>query len=174
MEYLDRGLEVAERMEDIFRSAGKKIEDQALARKIGDSLKLTRSLVETNNRYIKTAYSYFQYRDDRTQESKQALGSALTALVDARDRFMQAPGFCYQLYGVNQLIESAHEALEHLEKADLVFFATSGGERVSHVGVYTGDGRFIHAPRRGKTIRVARLSNTYYRYRYVGARSYLR
>ena len=87
----------------------------------------------------------------------------------------------YQLNGLN-LPRSSREQYRagrpvnrsNLERADLVFFATSGGKRVSHVGVYTGDGRFIHAPRRGKTIRVARLSNTYYRNRYVGARSYLR
>lgn len=32
-----------------------------------------------------------------------------------------------------------------LEAGDLVFFATSGGRRISHVGIYGGDGRFIHS-----------------------------
>jgi len=62
---------------------------------------------------------------------------------------------------------------EVLSKGDLVFFATSGGDQVSHVGVYTGDGRFIHAPGRGKTIQEDSLSTGYYRQRYLGGRSYL-
>ena len=60
-----------------------------------------------------------------------------------------------------------------LARGDLVFFATSGGSRVSHVGIYTGNGKFLHAPRRGRKIQVSSLSNTYYRARYLGARSYL-
>ena len=60
-----------------------------------------------------------------------------------------------------------------LRKGDLVFFATSGGRRVTHVGIYAGENSFIHAPRRGKTIRITTLSKSYYRKRYVGARRYL-
>ena len=60
-----------------------------------------------------------------------------------------------------------------LSRGDLVFFATSGGRRVSHVGIYTGNGKFLHAPRRGRNIKISSLSNTYYRKRYLGARSYL-
>lgn len=60
-----------------------------------------------------------------------------------------------------------------LAKGDLVFFATAGGTRVSHVGIYTGRGYFLHAPRQGRKIRISSLSNTYYRSRYLGARSYI-
>ena len=60
-----------------------------------------------------------------------------------------------------------------LVRGDLVFFATTGGKRVSHVGIYVGENRFIHAPGKGKTIRVASLSNDYYRKRYLGGRRYL-
>jgi cell wall-associated NlpC family hydrolase len=61
---------------------------------------------------------------------------------------------------------------ETLEKGDLVFFYTGRKGRVSHVGIYTGAGKFIHAPRRGKAIRVSALSSDYYRKRYMGARRY--
>jgi cell wall-associated NlpC family hydrolase len=60
-----------------------------------------------------------------------------------------------------------------LAKGDLVFFATSGGRKVSHVGIYVGNGKFIHAPRRGQNIKISSLAGKYYRTRYVGARSYL-
>jgi cell wall-associated NlpC family hydrolase len=59
-----------------------------------------------------------------------------------------------------------------LKKGDLVFFYTGRKGRVSHVGIYAGSGKFIHAPRRGKTIRVSALSADYYNRRYMGARRY--
>ena len=59
-----------------------------------------------------------------------------------------------------------------LEKGDLLFFSRGEG-KVSHVGIYTGDGRFIHAAGRGKRIRVDILSKGQYRRMYFGARSYL-
>ena len=61
-----------------------------------------------------------------------------------------------------------------LLQGDLVFFATSGGERVSHVGIYIGDNEFIHAPGENKQICTDSLSNTYFANCYVGARTYLR
>ncbi len=62
---------------------------------------------------------------------------------------------------------------KHLQKGDLVFFATAGGKKVSHVGVYVGNGKFIHAPRKGTTVRTDSLSNKYWTKVYVGARSYI-
>jgi hypothetical protein len=64
-------------------------------------------------------------------------------------------------------------AKRKLQPGDLVFFATKGGTRVTHVGMYIGEGRFIHAPRPGKTVRLASLSSRYFRKTYVGARTYL-
>jgi len=58
-----------------------------------------------------------------------------------------------------------------LAKGDLLFFADGGN--ISHVGIYTGSGRFIHSPGRGKTIRIDSLDQTYFRRTYFGARSYL-
>lgn len=60
-----------------------------------------------------------------------------------------------------------------LQTGDLVFFATKGGNNVSHVGIYKGNNMFIHAPKRGKTITMASLSSGYFRSRYIGARTYL-
>ncbi len=60
-----------------------------------------------------------------------------------------------------------------LSRGDLLFFATSGGRRISHVGIYTGGEKFIHAPGKNKRIRVESLSKRYFRRRYVGARTYL-
>ena len=62
---------------------------------------------------------------------------------------------------------------DELLKGDLVFFATAGGNKATHVGIYVDDDQFIHAPRKGKTIRMASLSNGYFKRHYLGARTYL-
>ena len=55
---------------------------------------------------------------------------------------------------------------------DLVFFNTLGA-RHSHVGVYVGDGRFVHASNPRTGVRVDHLSNRYYAQRFEGAHSLL-
>lgn len=60
-------------------------------------------------------------------------------------------------------------AARDLEPGDLVFFNTRHFPN-SHVGIYLGDDRFIHAPSRGGEVGVALLSAQYWRQRYNGAR----
>jgi hypothetical protein len=62
--------------------------------------------------------------------------------------------------------------LSSLQKGDLIFFA-GVGDKVSHVGVFIGEGRFIHAPGKGKKIRIDKLEKDYFSRKFVGARSYL-
>ena len=56
----------------------------------------------------------------------------------------------------------------NLRSGDLVFFNTQGS--LSHVGIYIGSGKFIHAPRSGKPVMISSLSEGYYRDRYETAR----
>jgi cell wall-associated NlpC family hydrolase len=61
-----------------------------------------------------------------------------------------------------------------LRKGDLVFFATGSNRyRITHVGMYIGNGKFVHAPGRGKRVRIASLNNSYFKKRYIGAVTYL-
>jgi cell wall-associated NlpC family hydrolase len=60
---------------------------------------------------------------------------------------------------------------DRLAAADLVFFGSGGG--VSHVGIYVGEGRFVHAPSTGGTVRLDRLDGPYWRDHYSGARRVL-
>jgi cell wall-associated NlpC family hydrolase len=55
-----------------------------------------------------------------------------------------------------------------LVPGDLVFFGLRG--RVNHVGIYVGEGRFLHAPSRGKVVRVDNLSNSYWAGRFMQGR----
>ncbi|MBM3363522.1 MAG: NlpC/P60 family protein [Betaproteobacteria bacterium] len=57
---------------------------------------------------------------------------------------------------------------DELKPGDLLFFHTFA--RLSHVGIYIGEGRFIHAPRRGQTVRIESMDSRYYQKRYAGAR----
>jgi len=56
-----------------------------------------------------------------------------------------------------------------LDVGDLVFFSTNGSGKVSHAGIYAGDGRFVHAPSSGGTVRMDYLSDKYWSARYLGA-----
>jgi len=56
-----------------------------------------------------------------------------------------------------------------LKPGDLVFFNTLK-RTFSHVGIYVGDGKFIHAPRPGKAVRVDDMREAYWQQRFNGAR----
>lgn len=60
-------------------------------------------------------------------------------------------------------------ARNDLAPGDLVFFNTRRFA-FSHVGIYLGDNRFIHAPRRGRDVEVAELDNRYWQTHFDGAR----
>ncbi len=85
----------------------------------------------------------------------------------------------YQLNGLNLPRHSARQydagnpvKRDRIQKGDLVFFATKGNGKVSHVGIYIGDNRFIHAPACGKKIRIDSLSTNFFAKRFLGGRSY--
>ncbi len=60
---------------------------------------------------------------------------------------------------------------KNLSPGDLVFFETYR-RGVSHVGIYQGNDSFIHALNRNKNVMIHRLSDNYYKKRYLGARRY--
>lgn len=60
-----------------------------------------------------------------------------------------------------------------LRSGDILFFATSGGRRVSHAGIYVGGNRFIHAPSSGGKVRIDSLDTPYWNKAYLQAKRYL-
>ncbi len=56
-----------------------------------------------------------------------------------------------------------------LQPGDLVFFNTRR-RPYSHVGIYIGDARFVHSPRRGREVEVSDMQGRYWKQRYNGAR----
>lgn len=86
----------------------------------------------------------------------------------------------YQLNGMNLPRHSMRQfdagtsiSKSDLRKGDLVFFAKKGTSRVSHVGIYIGNDKFIHASSQGKKIRIDCLSADYFSKQFVGAKTYL-
>jgi cell wall-associated NlpC family hydrolase len=58
-----------------------------------------------------------------------------------------------------------------LAEGDLVFFGVSES-LINHVGIYVGNNRFVHAPRRGDDIKISSLDEAYFARKFVGARRY--
>ncbi|MBN2444739.1 MAG: C40 family peptidase [Spirochaetales bacterium] len=76
---------------------------------------------------------------------------------------------------VESLKLAGHKITEGLTLADLVFFDTSGGGKATHVGIYIGENKFIHAASAGKKrgVIISSLTENYYKKRYLGARRFI-
>ena len=138
-------------------------EDYALARAGVQGGDLLRSeIVRTAKGFIGLPY---QWGGDSPEEGFDCSGLIMAS---------------YQMNGLNiprssreQFQRGREVSLGELQRADLVFFSIQSGRKVSHVGLYAGDGLFIHAPGRGKRIRADSLSNPFFQRRFAGARAYL-
>ena len=94
---------------------------------------------------------------------------------------MDCSGFVravYNLCGVNIPRTSREQyrvgdvvGREELKDGDLVFFGPSADE-ITHVGIFVGNDRFVHAPKRGDDIKVTSLDDAYFLKRYIGAKRY--
>jgi hypothetical protein len=120
------------------------------------------SLVKTARRFIGVPYRW-----GGTSESEGFDCSGLAMVV------YRLNGFFLPRSSENQWVSGTQVSRDRLLKGDLVFFATKSGRKTTHVGIYTGNGLFIHAPGEGKTIRTSSLSNVYFSNRFMGGRRYL-
>jgi len=69
----------------------------------------------------------------------------------------------------SQLLSKIHMDISELLYGDLVFFAADG-ENVNHVGIYVGNGEFVHAPSTGNVVKNSSLISGYYQRTYFTAR----
>ena len=65
---------------------------------------------------------------------------------------------------------SSVDSMENLQPGDMVFFHPPGDPEISHVGMFIGQGLFIHAASRESGIKVSSLFSAYYSDNYAGAR----
>lgn len=59
-----------------------------------------------------------------------------------------------------------------LQPGDVIYFQNTYTTGISHVGIYVGNGMFIHAPSSGKVVSYSDLNSTYYTQHYYGARRF--
>jgi len=128
-------------------------------------------------------YGTYYLRNALVQTAREFIGVPYLWGGTSPETGFDCSGLAMTVYQLNGLDLPRHSATQYdvgnpidkknLQKGDLVFFATNGDGKVSHVGIYIGNGRFIHAPSRGKNIRIESMSCNFFARRFVGARTYL-
>jgi len=100
-----------------------------------------------------------------------ALGWALVVVLKQKDYdiYQEAWGIRLPRNAKAQSEAGTPVSLAELQPGDLVFYDTLK-RPYSHVGIYLGDGRFVHAPKSGAQVRVESLSGAYWTQRFNGAR----
>ena len=125
-----------------------------------------------------------------------APAAASTSVLDYAATFLGVPyvyggsspsgfdcsGFVYYVYnslgyplsrmisGMNQ--SGVYVPKSELQPGDIIIFANTYTTGLSHVGIYVGNGQFIHAPSSGKVVSYANLNTDYYIAHYYGAVRY--
>jgi hypothetical protein len=127
---IGHGLTTAHRMIEAFATVKERLKDGDEAREIGQRLEMTRSLIQTNRAYVATMFAYFDYLDAPTKEHFEVLREAYEDLVQTRAAFMAAPGFGYQLFGVNVIADRAGEMLDDPDAARLALKSAPSREQV--------------------------------------------
>lgn len=87
--------------------------------------------------------------------------------------------YVYSAYGIEvprtaneQFNRAQRVSMDRLRPGDLLFFKLES-RRISHVAIYTGNGRMVHAPRSGKSVETSSIDDNYWRAYLVGAGRYL-
>jgi cell wall-associated NlpC family hydrolase len=91
--------------------------------------------------------------------------SAFMQYIFKQSMRVSLPRTASEQFGVGSSVDRSS-----LQPGDMVFFRTAGPSRISHVGMYIGGDRFIHAPRTGKNIEITSITSKYWSKTYAGAR----
>ncbi|MBT3066669.1 C40 family peptidase [Rhodoferax sp. U11-2br] len=86
--------------------------------------------------------------------------------------YEETVGLVLPRVAAQQAAQTEKVARADLKPGDLVFFNTMR-RTFSHVGIYIGDGKFVHSPKPGEEVRVESMSMAYWKRRFTGARRVL-
>jgi hypothetical protein len=127
-------------------------------------------------------YSGAERRDNIIQTADSFIGVPYRWGGESAEEGFDCSGFTMTVYKLNgldlprssqaQWQKGVAVSQNRLKKGDLVFFRTTKSKNISHVGIYAGNGRFIHAPGRGDYVQRTSLNNRYFRTRFTGAKTY--
>jgi cell wall-associated NlpC family hydrolase len=84
--------------------------------------------------------------------------------------FAHAVGMQLPNNSASQFLAGLKVKRADMKPGDLVFFRTHGKRRISHVGIYISNGRFIHSPTTGKSVEISSLDSGYWAKRFAGAK----
>jgi cell wall-associated NlpC family hydrolase len=84
--------------------------------------------------------------------------------------FAHAIGMQLPTNSASQFLAGLRVKRADMKPCDLVFFHTHGKRRISHVGIYISDGRFIHSPTSGKSVQISSLDEDYWARHFAGAK----
>ncbi|KZC19856.1 MULTISPECIES: C40 family peptidase [Rhodanobacter] len=84
--------------------------------------------------------------------------------------FAHAVGMQLPRNSASQFLAGLKVNRADMQPGDLVFFRTHGKRRISHVGIYISNGRFIHSPASGKSVEISSLNEGYWAKRFAGAK----
>lgn len=131
----------------------------------------------------KQAYGSDYLRERLAETAQDFVGHPYVWGGASADTGFDCSGLAMAVYQINGLSLPRHSReqyvagspvkREDLKKGDLVFFRFSGGGKISHVGIYVGNDKFIHAPGKGKKVCCDSLSQPFFQQSYRGARSYV-
>lgn len=91
--------------------------------------------------------------------------SGLVGYVYRNNLGIELPRISRDMARVGELIRDR----DALAEGDIVFFSRKG-KHVDHVGIYLGNGQFLHAPRTGKDVEIASLASGYWSQKFLQAR----
>jgi len=72
----------------------------------------------------------------------------------------------------DQYSQGTYVSKEELQPGDIVFFSNTGGSGITHVGIYAGNGQFIHSPNSRSVVTYTDLTSGYWAQHYYGARRF--
>src|SRR5579864_6629178 len=121
---------------------------------------------DTGHQVVSQALRYEGTRYRYGGTTKRGLDcSGLVARVWSDLKMKKIPRASSALYNSGKPVH-----LAELRPGDLVFFKNTYKRGISHVGVYAGNNKFIHAAGHSKGVTIAKLSDPYYQLHYAGAR----
>ena len=126
-------------------------------------LRHNRHFYKSNNHIVRTAERYIGVKYKNGGHSPRGFDCSGLVMFTYKKNGINIPRSVSAQYYFGRKIP-----LRAAKPGDLVFFKINKN-RVSHVGIYTGNHEFIHAPRTGKRVSRAKIDNPYWKKRFISA-----